>query len=88
MDTKPDLTNNNNNNNKRITPLETDPKSNLKLEAENKINKKQQTKNSKQQQQQQEQKQPKTKKEQWQTHFSHSITIRQSSRDITLVIKV
>ena len=43
MDTKPDLTNNNNNNNKRITPLETDPKSNLKLEAENKINKKQQT---------------------------------------------
>ena len=66
MDTKPDLTNNNNNNNKRITPLETDPKSNLKLKAENKINKKQQTKNSKQQQQQQEQKQPKTKKEQWQ----------------------
>ena len=47
MDTKPDLifeaTNNNNNNNKRITPLETDPKSNLELEAENKINKKQQT---------------------------------------------
>ena len=40
MDTKPDLTNNNNNNNKRITPLETDPKSNLKLEAEKKINKK------------------------------------------------
>ena len=43
MDTKPDLTNNNNNNNKRITPLETDPKSNLKLEAEKKINKKRQT---------------------------------------------
>ena len=43
MDTKPDLINNNNNNNKRITPLETDPKSNLELEAENKINKKQQT---------------------------------------------
>ena len=55
MDTKPDLTNNNNNNNKRITPLETDPKSNLKLKTENKINKKQQTKNSKQQQQQQQQ---------------------------------
>ena len=45
MDTKPDLIfEATNNNNKRITPLETDPKSNLKLEAENKIQK-----NSKQQ---------------------------------------